>query len=171
MADWMGTSGEYKKLETQNQGQQALFSQLLSGLGGAQGSGLEWLQKMLSGDEGAFADYEAPYKRQFEQETMPGIAERFAGMGTGGAQSSSAMNNSMAQAGGELSQNLAALRGGLQQNAMGMLQGLMGKAQKPTFENVYQQPTTGIIPGMIQGAGQGASMYAGMQGLKSMGIF
>jgi len=171
MADWMGISGGYNQLGTQNNQQQQLFSQLLSGLGGAQGSGLEWLQKILSGDEGAFADYEAPYKRQFEQETMPGIAERFSGMGTGGAQSSSAMNNSMAQAGGELSQNLAALRGGLQQNAMGMLQGMMGRGYQPTFENVYQQPTAGIIPGMIQGAGQGTSMYAGMQGLKSMGIF
>jgi len=175
MADWMGTQGEYKQLGTQSGQQQDLFAQLLSGLGGAQGSGLEWLQKMLSGEEGAFEDYEAPYQRQFEQETMPGIAERFAGMGTGGSQSSSAFNNSMAQAGGELSQNLAALRGGLQQNAMSLLQGMISQAQQPTFENVYQQPTTGIIPGMIQGAGQGigkgSGMYAGMQGLKSMGIF
>jgi hypothetical protein len=171
MADWMGTSGGYGQQTIQNPQQQQLMSQLLSGLGGAQESGMEWLQKMLSGDEGAFSDYEAPFMRQFEQETMPGIAERFAGMGSGGSQNSSAMQQTMAQAGGELSQNLASLRGGLQQNAMGLLQGMMGQGYQPTFENTYQQPTTGIIPGMIQGAGQGVSSYAGMKGMKEMGIF
>ena len=175
MADWFGTQGGFSQQNTQNPQQQQLFSQMLEGLGGAQGSGLEWIQRMLSGGDDAFADYEAPFKRQFEQETIPGIAERFAGMGSGGSQNSSAMQQTMGQAGGELSQNLASLRGGLQQNAMGLLQGMMGQSQKPTFENVYTQPTTGIIPGLIQGAGQGigqgASMYSGMQGLKAMGIF
>ena len=171
MADWMGTQGGYQQLGTQNNQQQQLFAQLLGGLGGAQGSGLEWLQRILSGEEGAFEDYEAPYKQQFEQETIPGIAERFAGMGTGGSQNSSGMQQTMGQAGRELTQNIASLRGGLQQNAMGMLQGMMGQAQQPTFENIYQQPTTGIVPGMAQGMGQGASSYMGMQGLKSMGIF
>lgn len=171
MADWWGTSGGFEQKTTQTPQQQQNFSQLLSGLGAPQGAGLEWLQNILGGGEGAFDAYEAPFKRQFEQETVPGIAERFAGMGSGGAQSSSAMQQTLGQAGGELSQNLAALRGNLQQNAMGLLQGMMGQAQRPTFENVYMQPTQGIIPGLIQGAGQGASQYAGMQGMKAMGIF
>ena len=169
MADWMGTSGGYKQIGTQNSQQEQLMSQLMQGMGGAQGAGMDWLQQMLSGDQSAFDAYEAPYKRQFEQETVPGLAERFAGMGSGGSQSSSAFNQTMGQAGSELSENLAALRGGLQQNAMSQLQGMMGQAYKPTFENVYQQPTMGILPGMASsfasGAGQGVGMYAGMNGL------
>ncbi len=175
MADWWGTSGGFQQQTTQTPGQQQNFNQLLSGLGAPQGAGMEWLQNMLAGGEGAFDAYEAPFKRQFEQETIPGIAERFAGMGSGGAQSSSAMQQTMGQAGTELSQNLASLRGNLQQNAMGLLQGMMGQSYQPTFENVFMQPTQGIIPGMIQGAGAGASqaagMYGGMQGMKAMGIF
>lgn len=166
MADWMGTSGGYKQLSTQNPQQQQLFSQLMQGLQGAQGSGMDWLQGILSGGQSAFDAYEAPYKRQFEQETVPGIAERFAGMGSGGAQSSSAFNQTMGQAGSELTENLAALRGGLQQNALSSLQGMMQQGYQPTFENIYQQPTQGIIPGMLSqaaaGAGQGVGMYTGM---------
>jgi hypothetical protein len=63
----------------------------------------------------------------------------------------------------------------LQQNAMSLLQGLMGQAQQPTFENMYRQPTMGIIPGaassLAQGAGQGAGQYATMQGMRKLGIF
>jgi len=171
MADWMGTSGGYKQLSTQNPQQQQLFSQLMQGLQGAQGSGMDWLQGILSGDQSAFDAYEAPYKRQFEQETVPGIAERFAGMGSGGSQSSSAFNQTMGQAGSELTENLAALRGGLQQNAMSQLQGMMSQGYQPTFENIYEQPTQGILPGMAQGlasgAGQGVGMYAGMNMMPS----
>ena len=166
MADWMGTEGGWEQIQNMNPQQQQLMSQLLSQLGGAQGSGMEWLQQMLSGDPEAMAAFEAPYKRQFEQETVPGIAERFAGMGSGGAQSSSAFNQTMGQAGSELSQNLAALRGGLQQNAMNSLQGMMGQGYKPQFESMYKQPTMGIIPSMMgqfaQGAGQGMSKFATM---------
>ena len=166
MADWMGTEGGWEQIQNMNPQQQQLMSQLLSQLGGAQGSGMEWLQQMLSGDPEVMAAFEAPYKRQFEQETVPGIAERFAGMGSGGAQSSSAFNQTMGQAGSELSQNLAALRGGLQQNAMNSLQGMMGQGYKPQFESMYKQPTMGIIPSMIgqfaQGAGQGMSKFATM---------
>jgi len=166
MADWMGTEGGWEQIQNMNPQQQQLMSQLLSQLGGAQGSGMEWLQQMLSGDPEAMAAFEAPYKRQFEQETVPGIAERFAGMGSGGAQSSSAFNQTMGQAGSELSQNLAALRGGLQQNAMNSLQGMMGQGYKPQFESMYKQPTMGILPSMMgqfaQGAGQGLSKFATM---------
>lgn len=166
MADWMGTSGGWEQIQNMNPQQQQLMSQLMSQLGGAQGSGMEWLQKMLSGDPEAMAAFEDPYKRQFEQETVPGIAERFAGMGSGGSQSSSAFNQTMGQAGSELSQNLAALRGGLQQNAMNSLQGMMGQAYQPQFESMYKQPTMGILPSMMgnlaQGAGQGLGKWATM---------
>ena len=157
-----GDKGGFEQVKSQTPQQQALFNQLMGSLGGAQGSGLEWLQQILSGDEGAFSQFEAPLQRQFQQETVPGIAERFAGMGTHGAQSSSAMNQTMGQAGRELSENLGALRGGLQQNALSQLQGLMGQAYQPTFESVYRQPTMGLAGGLASGFGSGAGQAAGM---------
>lgn len=156
-----GEKGKFQQLPTMNEGQQNSLQQLLEQLGGPQGSGLDYLQQILSGDEGAFSEFEAPYKRQFEQEIAPGLAERFAGMGTGGSLSSSGFQNSLAQGGRELSENLAALRGNLKQNALGQLQGFMQSAFRPSFENVYQQPRSGLLQGIGQGAAQGIGQ-AGM---------
>lgn len=55
------------------------------------------------------AKVEELYKRQFQEETIPSIAERFSGMGSGG-QRSSAFLNTLTGAGEGLSSQLAALR-------------------------------------------------------------
>jgi len=167
---WTGSQGGFDQVSKLTPEQQQQFGDLLQGIGGAQGSGMEWLQGILSGDDEAFNKYEAPFKRQFEQETVPGIAERFAGLGSHGAQSSSAMNQTMGQAGRELTENLASLRGNLQQNAMSQLQGLMSTAYQPTFESVYKQPTTGTLGGFGQGLASGAGTMFGLAGLKSLGV-
>jgi hypothetical protein len=165
-----GTPGSFDQISNLTPEQQKMISQLMPQLQQGQGLGMDWITDMLSNDPEAMAKFEAPYKRQFEQETVPGIAERFAGMGTGGSQSSSAMNQSMGQAGRELSEKLAALKGNLQQSAMGSLQGMMGMGMQPQFENVYNQPKTGFLGGLAGGLGQGAGQMAGMAGLKSLGI-
>lgn len=74
-------------------------------------AGSDWLLKLLSGDTSVF---EQPLMQQFNEQIVPGIAERFGGMGAG---SSSALNQSIAQAGSTLSQQIAALRGGLMNQA------------------------------------------------------
>lgn len=96
--------------------------------------GSDYLQKLMSGDTSVF---EQPLMQQFEQEIVPGIAERFAGMGTGaGAGSSSGLYNSLAQAGQNLTGQLGALKGGLQMQ--GLQQGL----------NYAQQPFSNMLGGM-----------------------
>ena len=167
---WGGSPGQFQQVGTLNDQQMQLLQGLLPGLMEAQGSGLGWINDILSGDEEAFSKFEAPFKRQFEQETVPGIAERFAGLGTGGAQSSSAMDQTMGQAGRELSESLAALRGNLQQNALGQLQGLLGRGMQPTFQTMYQQPTQGAFGGLASGLGSGAGTLFGLQALKSLGV-
>lgn len=156
-----GSRGKVKQASTMNPQQMQLQQQLLSGLQGGQSNipGFEWLQQLLSNDPEAFAAYEAPAMRQFQQEIVPGIAERFSGLGMG-AQNSSAFQQQLASAGSRLSQDLAAQRAGLRQGALGQLQGLYGQAMQPSFTNIYQQPTQGILPGLIGGLGQGAG-YAG----------
>ena len=168
--DWLsGTSGSYDQISRFTPEQQQQFGQLLSGIGQAQGGGLDWISKILSGDSEAMSQFEAPFQRQFQQETVPGLAERFAGMGSGmGSGSSSAFNQTMGQSGRELSEQLAALRGGLQQNALGALQGMMGQAYSPTFENIYNQPTHGALMGGLNAVGQGAGAYAGMHAMPAL---
>jgi len=93
--------------------------------------GEDWINRLLSNEPGAFEDFEAPYRQQFEQETIPGIAERFAGMGSGN-QSSSAFRNALGGAGANLSANLANLRSNLQ---MQTLPHALNYAQAP-FQNL-----------------------------------
>lgn len=159
---WLfGGTPDVRQATTQTPEQQQFQEQMLSQLGGTTGMGMEWLQQILSGDESAFADFEAPIKRQFEQEVVPGIAERFAGMGSGGAQSSSAMQQTMGRAGTELSQNLAQMRSGLKMGAMQQLQGLISQSQQPTFQNIYEPGSTGVLGGLIEGGG-GDLLQSGM---------
>lgn len=118
-----GGRGKKSKMKPYNQQALDSLQSVLYG-GGLEnnpiyGAGSNYLQDLLSNDPGAYESFAAPYKQQFEQETIPMIAERFAGMGTGaGAGNSSALYNSLGQAGKNFSTNLASLRSGLQMQAL-----------------------------------------------------
>jgi len=159
-----GSSPEIQQATTVNPQQEALQQQLISQLMGTTGQGMDWLKQLLSGDESAFADFEAPMKRQFEREVIPGISERFAGMGSGGAQDSSAFHQSLGSAGRDLTTNLASLRSGLKMNALQQLQSLMSPAYQKSFENVYDPGSYGVVGGALQSAAQGAGKAAGQAG-------
>lgn len=161
LMDWLvGRSPERQQFGKLTPEQQQFQNYILQSLGGPTGQGFDFLSQILGGDEEAFKSFEAPLKRQFEREIVPGISERFAGMGTGGAQSSSAMNQSLATAGRDLSTNLAALRSGLKMDALKQLQSFMSPAYAQSFENVYDPGAYGVVGGFLQGAGQGAGKMA-----------
>jgi len=136
-------------------------------------SGSSYLQGLLSNSPDAFSAFEAPYLQNFEQNIIPSIAERFAGMGTGaGASSSSALYNSLAQAGRSLQTDLAGLRSGLQMQALPQA---LGYAQQPysnklagigtrSFENMYQPGNTGLIGGIASGLSGGIGTGLGFAG-------
>lgn len=151
-----GGRGKVKQAPTLTPQQQGLQQQLMSGLQGGPSSipGLDYLQQLMSNDPNAFAAYEAPAMRQFQQEIVPGIAERFTGMGMG-SRNSGAFQQQIASAAGRLSQDLAAQRANLRQGAMGQLMGMYGQAMQPQFTNYYQQPQQGFFPGLLGGMGQG----------------
>lgn len=160
--------GSKHKMKPFNKGAMSALEQLIAQGGGLQnnplyGAGSDFYKQILSDDPAAFAQFEAPLKQQFEQQTVPGIAERFAGMGTGGgASSSSGLQNSLAQAGKEFSTNIAGLRSGLKMQAA---QGALQYAQSPIQmlmqaiglmpSQYYEIPGQ---PGLIQGA---ANSFAG----------
>jgi len=113
------------------------------------------LQSRLMGQLGGQdrANFEAPYLRQFNEKTIPGIAERFSGMGEG-AQSSNAFRQSLGAAGAGLSENLASLGENREQNSMQQLMQLLGlntegltKKEKPWWQ--------GALIGLGGGLGQG----------------
>ena len=129
----------YEAFSTLNPQQNQLFSilsQLLSGQGGQQGGPLGFLQNLLNPSTESAAAFEAPFKRQFQEEIIPGLAERFSGAGAG-AQKSSAFQQALGQAGAGLSENLAGIRGGMQ------MQGLQGALQ--LLQSVLGQNTMGLV--------------------------
>lgn len=150
-----GQEGKMEQLPTMTPQQQQLLSQLLGGISGPLGMGFERLSELLSGRPEAFEAFQAPAMRQFEEQIVPGIAERFTGMG-GGAQRSSAFQQALGQAGAGLSERLAAQRAGLQQGAMGQLSQLlgMGMGAKP-FGYQYTPSTGGFLGGLAPGVGMG----------------
>lgn len=125
--------------------------------------GGDFLSNLLSGSPEFMQQFQQPYLDQFNQQIAPGIAERFAGMGTGaGASSSSGLYNSLAQAGRQLQGDLAAQRGQMQ------LQGLsqaLPYASQPFQQRLaaaqavpgqfYERPgQAGAFQGFAQGVGQ-----------------
>lgn len=177
----MSAPAGYESFSTFNPQQAQLFQQLLASLGGAQGigqnplyqSGQNYLQDLLSGSPEAFEKFEAPYKRQFQEQTVPGLAERFSGIGAG-AQRSSAFQQALGQAGAGLSENLASLRGQLQ---MGALPQALGYAQAPfnQLQSLLGMNTQGFVPKqkpfwqeLLTGASGGLGQAAGLGGLAGL---
>lgn len=159
----------YDKIDALTPEQGSFLQQLMQMLGGMgmQGgqAGIQHYLDILSNKPGAFEAFEAPMKRQFNEQVMPGIAEQFAGVG---GLSSSAFPQQMAQAGKGLSENLASMRAGLQgqaaQGLMGGLQGLggLGLGTKAFGFAPKQSGMFGnLFGGMGGGLGQGMGMMGG----------
>lgn len=183
----IGQSAKTERHDTLNPEQNSLLQQLLASINPQQfnlgqnplyQSGVSYLQQLLSGSPEASQAFEAPYRSDFEQNTIPALAERFAGMG---AQSSSGFQNALGQAGAGLQQQLAALRaslqGGAAQQALGYSQapGQMGLGAAQlglgTSPFAYSQraASTGALGGLLSGVGKGAGMALGGGGIGALG--
>ena len=139
-----GSPGRVEQRPITTPEQQQVMSQLIGALtgggvgGGLLGEGLQNLQQLLSGTPEAAAAFERPALRQFQEEIVPGIAERFTGLG---AQRSSAFGQQLAGAGQRLAESLQAQRGGLQQQALSQLLSLLPQTQRQQFQPVGIEPT------------------------------
>lgn len=156
--DVMGMRRQGQQDITQNQGFQ---------------SGQNWLNNLFN-DENFFNAFEAPLQRQFNEQTIPELANRFGSMGSGGSLGSTAFRNQANREAGNLSSNIAALRGGMQQQGVNqslnyaqqpfqnMMQ-LLQTALQPT-KTTYQPPSMGFLGGLAAPFAQGAASYWGGQG-------
>lgn len=156
-----GSGSKTKKKQAYTPEQMQFLSQLINSLGGGgEGGFLNYYQNLLGGEEGqgdfeAFAD---PYRKQFEQETIPMLAERFAGAGggMGGALSSSGFGQSLSSAGANFNSQLAQLYAGLRQNAAGQMANLSGLAlgAQPYYLK-QKQASPGLLQSALSGFMQG----------------
>lgn len=170
-------SNKMKKVPTMTKEQQGLLNRLTQMLGpsgqlgqGYQGAlGLQ--QQLMDPSSEAVQQFSQPYIDQFNQQTVPGLAERFAGMGAmGGGLSSSGFGQSLSSAGGNLQTQLAALKAGLGQNAAQSLMQQYGNVSGQALGAQpfgYQKPQQGFLPAFFQAWGQGG--FPGMQGFGGWG--
>lgn len=168
--DSFGGNDQMSRVPTMTRSQKGLLSQLMKmlnpqgQLGGAQQGAINYQQQLMDPSSQAVDQFAQPYMNQFNQQTIPGLAERFAGMGAmGGGLSSSGFGQALGAAGGNLQAQLAQLKAGLGQQAAQSLMGQygnltgMGLSAQPFG---YQQQAPSALGGMLQGWAQGG--FGGM---------
>lgn len=144
--------------------QQDIFSQLQQGAQGAIPAGFEQLLSMLTQDPEAAKQFEAPAMRQFHQEIIPSIAQKFASQFGEGSRSSSGFRQALGAAGAGLAQDLQAQRGERQQNALTQLMQLMQTGLTPQFQTLLRQRQPGLLETGAKGAIKAAPslLYGGI---------
>ena len=172
-----GSRDQFKNVSLLTPQQQSSLNQILGQLGqmqgptGAYGMAQSRLADLLSGGSDVYNAFAAPYMRQFQEQTIPQLAERFAGFGgRGGALSSSGFGQGLGAAGAGLQESLASMGAGLQQNALqqalGQYNTLAGlglgtRAFQPQFipgqPGLFSNLFGGLLGGFGSGAGRGFS--------------
>lgn len=169
-----GSGDKMNKVSTLSKPQKALLDQIMQmispggQLGQSQQQGISLLNQYMNPSSEAVQQFTQPYMDQFNNQIVPGLAERFAGRGAlGGALSSSGFGQSLSAAGGQLQNQLAALKAGLGQQAAQSLMNQygsfagMGLNAQPF---AYLQKAPSAFSGFMQGYGQ-----EGMPGLGQAG--
>lgn len=103
----------YKKVSNYDPAQKRVYGQYEQALQGTPETDqvMKLLRGYLDPNSEQYKDFEAPYMTQFNEQIVPGIAERFAGAGAqGGALSSSGFGQALGGAGAQLQSNLAGMK-------------------------------------------------------------
>ncbi len=166
-----GQNDTIEKLPTKNRGQLGLLDQMINDLtkGGGYKNAMGLLQGLLDPNSSMYKSFTDPYMQQFEQQTIPRLAEQFAGYGggMGGGLQSSAFGQSLGAAGANLQTQLAQMMGGMRMNAA---QGVLGQGQQALgvdpFAYVSRQGSPSAMQSMLPGAMQGLTNW-GMNYLSS----
>ena len=175
---------------TYNKGQLGFLDQILQSIKGSQASGggditqqqgyqqgQEWLSSLFNDPE-FFNKFEAPAMRQFNEEILPGVANRFASQGTGGSLGSTGFRNALGRESSNLAERLSSNRTGMQQQGANQALGY-GQAQNQNFmqmlqqalqptQNTFQGPSSGLLGGIIPGLAGGLGTGYGQMWGQSM---
>jgi len=153
--------GEKEKTKTKpiyNPQQEQVLNTALTGLQGQLPLGLSNLRNILGGDRETFESFFAPARRDFEQKTLPSIAERFTGFLGEGSQRSSAFGQQLGQAAKELEEDIFSQRIGMQQDALSQLLSLLGPATAPRQFQYTKPRRQGFLENILGALAQGAGV-------------
>jgi hypothetical protein len=130
------------------------------GAGGSFGDVADYYRNLISGGGNDFQNLATPYIRQLRQETLPGIANTFAGIGMG-ATNSTGYRNAVQQANTDLSERLASLQASLRQQGAEGLTGLGNQSLGNYFANFYRPRSPGFLESAAPGIGQAGTQLLG----------
>ena len=131
------------------------------GAQGAFGTSADYYRDLMSNDSATMNQLSAPETRRFNEQTIPDIAEQYAGMGSGGL-SSSGFQNAAVGAGTDLSERLGAIRAQLRQQGAQGLQSIGQSALGNYSQNMVTQPgSEGLIAGLAPAIGTAAGYAIG----------
>lgn len=135
---FLGTPGRIEQVQKFSPQQQQTLNQLLS-------MGMQNYQNPYEG----FQPIANQAMQQFQQQIVPGLAERFTSLGGDTRLTSPAFASSVGQAGAELSTNLAALQSqyGMQNRSQAF--DLLRQGLTPQFENFALQGQGGALSGLL----------------------
>ena len=148
----MGTPGSFKKIDKFDELRSGSMDQMLQ-------SALPQLLSSL-GNQGGFAPIAEQARSRFFGDTVPTLAERFSGLGSGG-QRSSGYQESLASGAGQMNTDLAAMESQYGQQRNQQLMQMLGMGLTPQQENMRIAPQQGFMHGMAPGIGEGLAK-AGM---------
>lgn len=156
----------YKKVSNFDPAQKRVYGDYEKALGGDQytDQAMGLLQGYLDPNSSQYKDFEAPYMNQFNEQILPGIAERFAGGGANsGALSSSGFGQALGAAGAGLQANLAGLKSSIQRQS---IQDILGQYQNKlgNYSNFLQQKPFGY---QDQGPGMMSNIFGKIGGMSN----
>ena len=148
---WRGSPGQWTQQDLYNPQQMNSIQQIIQ-------MAMQGLQNPSQG----FEPFAQSARQNLQENTLPGIAERFGMMGKGAA-STGAFKGMMGRAASDLESGLAqgASQYGMQNQQL--MQSLLGMGLRPTQENVYQQrEASGIeamLPSIFSALGDAGAAY------------
>lgn len=154
-----GKPEQVKQVPKFSGGQEQVLNQLLGGAQQQLPDVFSMLQGLISQDPEAMKAFEAPAMRQFQEEIIPTIAQRFTSQFGPGSQRSSGFTKALGSAGAGLAERLQAQRSGLGMQGIGQLQSLLGTGLTPQTQMFAQPGTSGFLGGLAPGIGQAIGQY------------
>jgi hypothetical protein len=151
MSFFTGSPGGTQTVSNLLPEQENNFKEQQAAATGTYGAVKNYHMNNLSDNPADFDAFAAPELRKFNEEIIPGLSEQFAGMGSGGLDSSS-FRNAAVSAGESLSERLGRLRAELRQNSADRLQGIGNEALQNHSTQVQTPGSEGIAAPLISGA-------------------
>jgi hypothetical protein len=189
-SEWLfGKPDKFKKIDTSTREQQAFHNNILAqAMGMSQGGGgydlaNQYFNNLLEeNSQQAYDQFSAPYLQQFQEQILPQIAERFAGIGgqygaNSGALSSSGFAQALGGAGAGLQAQLAKLFSDLQGNAAQSQYGQYNQLSQTglnyqPFGLYTQKGSQGMLGKTLEGAlgSFGGPLFGQLGGMGGTGI-